>query len=624
MRKILIGLMITLALLLSFASAEGNRLVVFEDSSYTVYVGKPQTVAVSVENIGEDAPARTVLVWKSSDESVAKVDNRGKVTGVSAGKVWITAAAQDDESVQASVEVEIRTPVKTVAIEPKTVELYIGGTEEQAKTHLTCSVMPEDAYDKGMVWSSSDEEVAAVDQNGAVTALKKGNTVITAVSTDPTGSKKATCKVSVKQAVTGLETEHEEYTVPASKTIQIRTTVSPADAHNKKLIWSSSDEGVATVSDRGVVTGISEGEAVISIVSADGGRVTVSCRVKVVMPVATITVNEGKKLILPAGENKRVTAVVKPDDATVKGIVWSSSDERVATVDQTGMVTAVRNGTAKITAASTDGSNVNGTVTVSVESYDFVFRSGASERIDLYTSSFGGDNIKVRTENQTVSVTVSGVSVMVGSGGVQNTTTFTITPVKAGTDVITFRYGSSSVKKKVYVTPEAVGRTPDNAEKTEDEIIAENNTGTPDEVLFLGIPWGLSCPEARVLLREQGKELKAPVQTNNYLRAMIDHDIAFADVSAYKAAMNFAYDRDDPDFENRNEFYKGDFYFDNKFSFEEVSRAIMSVYGLDGGEPAGDGWTWQKNGVQLTLTQKKKYMILEITEGIPATEPEVS
>lgn len=611
-----------LVFMLSFAAAEGNRNITVENNNCTIYVGKPQTITASVENTGEDAPAKTVLVWKSSDESIVKVDNRGKVTGISAGKAEVTVSAQDDETICASIGVEVRIPVKTLTIEPKKAELYIGGTEEQAKTALNCTIAPEDASDRQAVWSSSDEKIATVDQNGVVTAVAKGSTVITA--TDLTGTKKATCKVTVAQAVTGIEMEKEEYTVPAPKTVQIKATVSPADAYNKKLVWSSSDEKIATVSDRGVVKGVTEGEVTVMAASADGGNVAASCKVKVVMPVGKITVNEGNKIILPKGEHQRVNALVEPKDATVKDIIWSSSNEQVATVDQTGMVTGVSYGTTRITAAAMDGSNVKGEVNISVETFDYVFRSMDSQSLELSTTFFGGDNIRVSTQNGTVDVTVSGVSMMVGAGGAYNGTTFSIRPIKVGSDVITFKYGPSKIRKTVYVAPEAFGMASDSMDKPEVNPAAANDTGSGDDLLFLGVPWRATYQEAKALLTSEGKELKPPVRSNSSLRAMVDNDIVFADVSAFKAAMNFSYDPEEENVEENNMFCKGDFYFDNIFSFDEVLQAVVSVYGLEEGEPSGESWSWQKNDVRLVLTQKQKFIILEMSIGDSAAEPGVS
>ncbi len=616
--KILL-MMTLLVLSFSFAAAENNRSITVENNSYAIYLGKPHTITAAVENTGEDAPSKTVLIWKSSDENIAKVDNKGKVTGVSAGKAIITVAAEDNESICANVEVEIRIPVKTLTVEPNKAELYIGGTEEQVRTELSCVIVPEDASDKAVVWSSSDDAIATVDQNGNVKAVSKGNAMITAESTDPTGVKKATCKVAVVQAVTGIETDQKEYTVLAPKTIQIKASVSPGDAHNKKLIWSSSDENVATVTDKGAVKGVSGGEAIITAVSADGGNVAVSCKVTVIMPVRKITVEEGNTIILPQGENQRAKVLIEPEDATIKDIVWSSSNEKVATVDQTGMVTAVSNGKAKIIASATDGSNVKGEVNISVETFDIVFRSMASESLELYTTGYGGNNIRAKVKNGAVDVIVSGISTMFGPGGMQNGTTFTINPIKVGSDVITFRYGSSTVKKMVYVAPEAFGMTAEIQDETENAS-ASFDTGSTEELLFMGLQWDLSYPEAKVQLAKQQKELKSPVQSNKYLRAMVDNDIGFAGVSAFRAALNFAYNPDEEHFENNSTFCKGDLYFDNKFSYDEVREAVETVYGLKDGEPSGDSWTWKKGEIKLVLTQKQKFIILEVSKALE-TEP---
>ena len=141
---------------------------------------------------------------------------------------------------------------------------------------ITATVKPEDAFNRTVTWSSSDPSIATVDENGTVTAIAKGEAIITAESADGV---KAECKVTVEKKVAAIELSESEKTVFVGDTFTITATVKPEDAFNRTVTWSSSDPSIATVDENGTVTAIAEGEAIITAESADG--VTAECKVTV-------------------------------------------------------------------------------------------------------------------------------------------------------------------------------------------------------------------------------------------------------------------------------------------------------------------------------------------------------
>ena len=141
---------------------------------------------------------------------------------------------------------------------------------------ITATVKPEDAFNRTVTWSSSDPSIATVDENGTVTAIAKGEAIITAESDDGV---KAECKVTVEKKVAAIELSESEKTVFVGDTFTITATVKPEDAFNRTVTWSSSDPSIATVDENGTVTAIAEGEAIITAESADG--VTAECKVTV-------------------------------------------------------------------------------------------------------------------------------------------------------------------------------------------------------------------------------------------------------------------------------------------------------------------------------------------------------
>ena len=202
-------------------------------------------------------------------------------------------------------------------------------------------------------WTSSDESVATVDATGMVVAVSAGEADITASVTDSEMS--AVCKVTVKVAA-------KDITVPDNLDVKlndgnettVEATVSPADATDVKVSYASTDEAVATVDKDGRVQVLQPGECdIITTLMQDGEKVTEkTTHVKAFYEVESITLdsNEGK---LTVGNSHTIKATVAPEEVAAETTIeWSSSNEKVATVDSNGKVTAVSSGNATITATA--------------------------------------------------------------------------------------------------------------------------------------------------------------------------------------------------------------------------------------------------------------------------------
>lgn len=202
-------------------------------------------------------------------------------------------------------------------------------------------------------WTSSDESVATVDATGMVVAVSAGEADITASVTDSEMS--AVCKVTVKVAA-------KDITVPDNLDVKlndgnettVEATVSPADATDVKVSYASTDEAVATVDKDGRVQVLQPGECdITTTLMQDGEKVTEkTTHVKAFYEVESITLdsNEGK---LTVGNSHTIKATVAPEEAAAETTIeWSSSNEKVATVDSNGKVTAVSSGNATITATA--------------------------------------------------------------------------------------------------------------------------------------------------------------------------------------------------------------------------------------------------------------------------------
>ncbi len=216
-------------------------------------------------------------------------------------------------------------------------------------TTLSATVMPEQATEKNVTWSSSNDAVATV-ADGVVTAVKSGEAVITVTTTE--GNFKAECKITVITPVTGVSLNRESAEVIIGESLTLVATVAPDDADNKAVTWVSADTKVATVNN-GVVTAVGVGSTTITVKTIDG-EFTAAC-ILTVKPIAVTGVEISEaSLTLTVGDTHTLTATVKPDDATDKSVTWSSSAPAVATVVD-GVVTAVAAGEAVITAKTVDG-----------------------------------------------------------------------------------------------------------------------------------------------------------------------------------------------------------------------------------------------------------------------------
>ncbi len=335
--------------------------VTLNKTSTSIQVGGTETLTATVSP--KDA-ANKKVTWKSSNAAIASVDANGKVTGVKAGEATITVTTEDGgKTATCKVTVSDKEiKVTGVKLNKSETNLLVSGNET-----LTATVLPEDATNQNVTWKSDKPEIATVDANGKVMAVKVGEATITVTTED--GGKTATCKVTVSEtsvAVTGVTLNKTETSIFVGGSETLTATVAPADATNQKVTWKSSDAAVATVDTNGKVTAVKAGEATITVTTEDGGK-TATCKVTVKPNlVSEITL---AALAIYVGESKAVTATVKPDDATNKALTWTSSDETVATVDATGKVTGKKIGTATITATAQDGSGVSGSCTVTVLSH---------------------------------------------------------------------------------------------------------------------------------------------------------------------------------------------------------------------------------------------------------------
>ena len=333
------------------------------------------TTAITINKNSQEQLYATILpenasdksiVWTSDNEEVATVDENGQVTAVGVGEANITAIAADGSGVTATCKVTV-TPKLVTSVTLDQSELTI---ERTYTAQLSATIAPEDADNRTVSWTSDNEEVATVDENGQVTAVGVGEANITATAADGSGIT-ATCKVTVTpKLVTSVTLDESELTIEKTYTAQLSATITPDDADNRTVTWTSDNEEVATVDENGLVTAVSVGEANITATAVDGSGVTATCKVTVTPKLVTSVILDESELTIEKNFTEQLTATVAPDDADNLSLTWTSDNEEVATVDENGLVTAVGEGTATITATANDGSGVSASCVVTVTFID--------------------------------------------------------------------------------------------------------------------------------------------------------------------------------------------------------------------------------------------------------------
>lgn len=415
-------------------------------SSLALLPGQTATLEVTV--LPDDATDKTVE-WGSEGIQVASVDQEGKVTANGEGTTKIIATV-GDKTASCSVTVGKKTvAVESVSLDRNTLSIEVGESET-----LTATVLPVDATNKEVYWASTNGAIADVDDYGTVTAKSAGSVTITATTAD--GGFVAACEVTAYVPfvpVTGISLDRDALALLQGQSVKLIATVEPADATSRTVTWTTSAEGVAGVSQNGIVTAFGEGSATIT---AKAGDFQATCEVTVtvpevpVIPVESITLNP-KTLSLEPGQTALLQATVLPSDATDKTVIWESDNERVARVSQSGRVEALEEGTATIMATSGD-KTASCTVTVAWNVIEVTSVTLDKNSLTLVEGETGYLSATVLPENATDrSVTWSSSAPQVASvdGG-------KVTAKSEGTAIITATSGSKSATCRVTVSKKII------------------------------------------------------------------------------------------------------------------------------------------------------------------------
>jgi uncharacterized protein YjdB len=324
----------------------------------TVSMAIARTQQITTTIVPSNA-ANNTLSWSSSNTGVATVSSSGLITSVAAGSATITVQATDGSNVYNTVSVSVSANpiiISSLSLIPRSTTLVPGAT-----VRLSAAIVPSNATNKTLTWSSSHTSIATVNSLGLITAVAVGTATISAVSTDGT-NRTATCSITVSIPATSISLSQTRATMHPGNTLTLVATVLPANATNKTVVWTSNSAN-ATVDESGTITAVGLGSPVIT---ARCGLLTASCSISITVAVSSVSVSLSN-VSVGMGRTQFIVATVLPSNAGNKAVIWSSAHPSIATVSSSGLITGISPGSTTITVQTVDMAR-----TATVDVYVFV------------------------------------------------------------------------------------------------------------------------------------------------------------------------------------------------------------------------------------------------------------
>lgn len=366
--------------------------------SYDLDVKKK--LQVTAERVPYGSSAK--VTWSSDKTSIATVDQNGLVSGKNTGSARILATGVGTNGVKVvrSVIIRVISPVTKVEL-PAAMTILKGRT-----IGLAARLSPSKPTYRSLKWESGSPSIATIDSSGKVTGVSLGDATITATAHN---GLKASCVVSVKQPVEGivLKMPDQSGLLYENKSLQIQTTVSPDNA-DKRLNWKSSNTKLATVDSTGLVKGKKAGKVAITATAADGSRfVSPVLYLRVIKPATKVSVSRPATTLYtnPSGKlpgSMQLKAVLSPKGTACKSITWAIVSGNAASIDGTGKVTAIADGSVVVRATLDNGIFAECSIAVKTLPSTVVIPGtlllGLNQKVNLSEQLTFGDNNLLVTE----------------------------------------------------------------------------------------------------------------------------------------------------------------------------------------------------------------------------------
>ena len=305
----------------------------------------------------------SIKSYENYNKNVISIDSDGNITTLKNGTTNVKAVVQYFDGIEIILNEKVVVDIKPQVVGLDKTSYTFNDTKNM---QLKATILPNQASNTKLNWTSDNKSVATVDGNGVVTPVKNGTCNITATTADGTNIK-GNCNITVdiKPQVVGLD--KTSYTFNDTKNMQLKATILPNQASNTKLNWTSDNKSVATVDGNGVVTPVKNGTCNITATTADGTNIKGNCNITVDFKVKSISFSTTSYTITSVNQTPSFRATISPSNAANKSVKWTSSDENVAKVSTIGVIKPVKNGTCKIIATTTDGTNLSASIDITVD-----------------------------------------------------------------------------------------------------------------------------------------------------------------------------------------------------------------------------------------------------------------
>jgi len=316
--------------------------------------------------------------WSVDNSQVASISSTGKLRAIRNGEVIVKATSKKYPNISGSLTITISN--QSIRVETVTIIGADNVTEistDNGTLQMEATVLPEYALDKSVTWSVAQTNLASIDaETGLLTAIANGIVTVTAIAndgSDASGSTNITLNNQVvivssielvgKDGLTTITTD--------GGTLHVSATVYPYETDNKDLTWNISDEELATIDQNGLVTAIKNGTITVTAAAQDtsgiSGSMTITISGQITLIESIVLSTESNiTTISTDGGTLQISATVSPWDASNQSVTYSVSDESLASVSTSGLVTAIKDGTVTIKATAQDGSGISGSIDINI------------------------------------------------------------------------------------------------------------------------------------------------------------------------------------------------------------------------------------------------------------------
>ncbi|MEG1647587.1 MAG: Ig-like domain-containing protein [Bacilli bacterium] len=290
------------------------------------------------------------IEWYSSNNKIVTVDNKGFLKGINNGEAIVTAINNYGRMNTVKINVKGKgIPVEKISINKSEITLQTGKNYQ-----LKAEIIPKNATNKEIIWETMDNRIAQVTDDGMIIGKTEGTTIITGYSSN---NKQTIVKINVIKgyvSIDELEINPSSLTIAKGDSYQLKATLIPSNANNKKVIWKSSDLNIVSITEDGLIKANKTGSVIISATSSGiSGKAVINVRTSIT-EISSIDIKESN-VDLEIGQTKNLTVTYLPSNASNKSFSWSSNDETVATISNKGLIIGKKEGKASITVSSSNG-----------------------------------------------------------------------------------------------------------------------------------------------------------------------------------------------------------------------------------------------------------------------------